>query len=309
MFLHERMVVGRLRQARHVWVFLVVYALLVALVLGPLERRTLLEGPRHLAVYARAQNFAAIRFNAVKGGILLAVWPFVAGFSPVTFVESGAFSMCCFALACRAAPDCAVRASCKLFWHRLFESVGLPTPTLVATSDATARCTVWTTGVPLGVRKPLRSMYGLGVNACSLCQFLQTPLPNQLLQERVDDPHEISYRICTLRTLRATSARAIFVMTLRGRKTRIALGRWRALRAFGARLATVHAARLPWAPLVGWDVMHDRRRGFVVLEGNLGGSFGFHAIPAPSDLGWVDGPMARAWIDEVRQADRAGLFR
>lgn len=295
-----------LRSVRHVWVYIIVYAVITLCVLDPIERRTLCEIPRYFGVYAQAQSLASIRSNVLKAGTLITVWPFVAAMPARIFVETGCFSMSCFALACRASPSRAIEASSKLFWRRIFEEGGVPVPKLIAVCDEASRCVVTRTDLKDGIRKPLRSMYAIGVAPCSLEDFEQTPIAGTLLEERMLDP--LCYRVCTLRTLRGTRVRSIFAMQIRGEGTRISPERWNRLRAFGKALATVHDARLEFAPLVGWDVMRDTSDGFVALEGNLGGSLGFHAIPTLSDLGRVDLDVANAWVYEVREAERAQLY-
>lgn len=293
-----------LRNLRHVWVYIVVYAVLLCF-MHPMDRRTLCESWKYFQVYSTAQNFASIHFNVVKAGILVAIWPFAAVMSAKVFVETGCFSMSCFALACRARSNGAIEASCKLFWRRIFEESGVPVPKLIAVCDETSNCTVVRNDLNSGMRKPLRSMYGIGVVPCSLDEFLKIPTRNSLLEEVMVNP--LSYRVCTLRTLRGTRVRAMFVMKLKG-DTRIPSRVWNDLLEFGRRLAKIHESRLQFAPLVGWDVMHDASNGFVALEGNLGGSLGFHAIPRSSDLGRVDPAIANAWVHEVREADRAQFY-
>lgn len=120
-----------------------------------------------------------------------------------------------------------------------------------------------------------------------------------------DQEKSRTYRLCTLNTNDSCRTISIFCMNLR--RSKIASAMWHRLCEHGKRLSALHVKRLPWAPLVGWDIMCDEK-GLVLLEGNLGGSVGLHLVPIPTRLGWVDRDTALRWRQEVRRAFHSNYY-
>ena len=296
---------------RHLRVFLLLYVVL-AVSMPVMEQSVLLQSFRKLGLYANLQNFATYRTNVVKASCLLTIWPYAVRFSPKFFVEMGCFSMSCFALACNAAPDMVREAVTKLYWYNLLREEGIRTPRLLAVSDRRGAVKVIETGVERGVRKPNRGMYANGVERATLEIFKNSPATDEILQEEIVDASGVegrTYRVCTLRGRRGCNVISIFIMTLSiGCTTSIPYGLWKRLCALGGQLTTVHDKHMPWAPLVGWDVMQSAD-GLFVLEGNLGGSVGLHIIPLPTRLGWVRDDVAKYWIETLRDAHHAGVYK
>lgn len=295
---------------RHVLIFAIVHAILMCCI-PRMERVVLERAVRMFPILSRAQNILGLPDNMVRASFLAIVWPFAVLAGPVVFVELGCFSMMCFALAARLRPDGVLRFRRKQSWRRLLRHHGIRTPTILAHIDKKGRVIADTPMIDAkicGVRKPERGMYGRGVRLESVADFLERRGRDEALEAEVVDVDGVrgrSFRVCTLNTRFGVRLIAIFTMTLRTSAS-IPIEHWRRLRDIGASLARVHGASLPWAPLVGWDVMIDAQ-GCVVLEGNLGGSVSMQFMSR--QLGVVDATNARQWIEAVRDAHRHGLYR
>lgn len=285
----------------HVFVYALVYAILL-LLMPRMERTLLLEARQQLQVYEAAQNFRDLYENVLKASLLATLWPFLSCAPSVVFVGLGCFSMSCFAVACRTDAARTIYAANKLYWHRVAQLHRLRTPTLYGVCDEHGVLRLYDADSKAGVRKPLRGMYGCGVYRDTLASFTRTCQPNELFQEEICDERGMAccYRVCTLNTGRRCRTVSIFCFS--PKTSSIPSGLWFDLCAYGKRLAALHAEQLPWAPLVGWDIMCDRR-GPVLLEGNLGGLFG-----GCDPTKWVNCDAARHWREEVRRSFHSDYY-
>jgi hypothetical protein len=290
---------------RHVVVYIIVYTILL-MIMPSMERSILLESCKNIQIYKSAQNFEFIYINVLKAGILLSVWPFVSCAPSVLFVETGCFSMLCFAIACRTDSKRTIQAANKLFWHKLANSHNFRTPELYGVCDEMGVLTMYDTSSEIGIRKPLKGMYAYRVKRDTAINFKQTCVANELFQEEIIDEHDTSrtYRVCTLNT--DHKCRTISIFCMNANHFKITSQMWADLCTYGERLASLHIDQLPWAPLIGWDIMRDKK-GFVLLEGNLGGNVGQH-LTCLTRLGWVNRDSARYWREEVRRSFHANYY-
>ena len=293
------------KKMRHLIVFLVVYGILVAL-LPHMELELLKNVRKNILLYAELQNFVQIRTNAIKACCLLCIWPFAVHAGPVMFVELGCFSMACFAIACLNDIDLVRRSTSKLFWHSFCNRHKIRTPGIIAWYDKASVLHISDRSKLVGVRKPDRGMYGLGVHREEFAKFCSKPVALDILQCEVTSSDDIagrSYRICTFRSRRrATRVISVFVITLR-KGASIDPRVWNKLVFFGTEvLSRLHDVEFTSVPLIGWDVMHDDSGELVVLEGNLGGSVGIHIVPFLSSIGSVDHVTASTWVNELRDS-------
>ena len=272
-------------------------------IMHPMDRALLFTAPKKLRVYRIAQNFREYGVNIFKAGALAALWPFITIGPKRLFVECGFFSMACFGVASSVSPRGVIQGASKLFWRKLAQEHRLRTPTLHAVSDKDGVCHIAHATAKPCVCKPVYGMYGRNVRRDTLENFARNCGPNEVLEGEILDAQgnrPLAFRVCTLNVHRRARVVTIFGMAFFGRRNHIDHSQWDRLRAHGRRLARVHQTRLPWAPLVGWDVVCDKRGRAVVLEGNLGGSLAF--------FGCLNAQLARRWVDDVRETWARGEY-
>lgn len=293
--------------ARPALVYLIVYALLAS-AMPEMERSLLCGAAFECSTYAQLQRLGEYKSNVLKAAYLLSLWPFCVAAGAVAFVESGCFSMACFALACRHDPKMASAGTSKLHWHRLFRKHAIPAPRIIAyrrRGEVVLRRRV-TCSTP-GVCKPDKGMYGSGVRRATFLDFLDLR-ESDIFQEEVVPPRAgrggATFRVCTFKC--RSGVRIISIFAVDRFDSTIYLDEWLKLKRIGRRLCRMHALELRSAPLVGWDVMIGAA-GCFVLEGNLGGSVGMHVIPSVSGL-HLDANVAGTWLADLREAEAAGCF-
>lgn len=275
----------------------------------PTERRVLCNAKSHLHVFKKAQNFEQFPFNKLKAALLITVWPFSNFFGSSFFVESGCFSMLCFAIACESNPKLSVRASHKMFWYNLFMKHRIPTPELFAYTDSDGNLTIKKNDQhENGVYKPMRGMYGHGVGTCSLHEFCARKESDEMFsQQIISNPPRRTFRICTLRTFSGVRVISMFFMTMKDQS--VSFNQWLTFEMIGKRLCRVHEEDVSFAPLVAWDTMLEASTGTIyLLEGNLGGNVNMHFVPFCTTAGPVRCSDAAKWLQDVRKSDMNKIY-
>lgn len=298
-----------LKTFRHILIYAIIYGILWCLI-PEMEREVLSSMPLLFDVVSKAQSMDKIRDNILRAAFLATAWPFLACAGPTIFVELGCFSMTCFSIAAQCNPQGVLNARHKTYWRSILREASLRVPPLMAWRDENGRLhrsrTRGRKDSIVGVHKPNDGMYARHVFLETLGDFCRCSMPSALLEEEIVDIDGVrcrSFRVCTLRTRRNVRVISIFVVTRKDPS--IPVKRWNQLVDIGDRLATIHANRVPWAPLIGWDVMIDKT-GPVILEGNLGGSVTMQLMNPRNPM--VSRDLARQWLDDLREAHRANVF-
>ncbi len=262
----------------HVYVFL--YVLLLK-ILPNMYSDVITSLPKHAHEYIIAQNFDKINVNVVKASLLLSSWPFLAILGPFMMVNSGAFSMLCFSIACRTNYTKTLEATSKIFWFNIFNAYSIPTPTIFAVNSA-GRIDMWRRidKASIGISKPDNGMYGHNVHEDTICNFCINSNEGEIFQEMITTckKNKCTFRLCTLNTIDSIRIISIFKMSICEDTTDISV--WKRIRSFGKKLINLHCKEFKFAPLVGWDILLRDNGSFVVLEGNLGGNVAMHLIPS-----------------------------
>lgn len=289
------------RLARRVLFYALLYAVCMAR-MGTLERRLMRDATKQYRSICRAQSLDVFPTNVIKAGVVAATWPILCCAPSSVFVETGFFSMLCFAVACSSSPNGTVAASSKLFWHKVGQHSHVRVPELYGVANRAGAVFV-ANGARgrSGVRKPLRGMYGWNVRRDTVANFV-LDARDELIQEEVAGMDcAKACRVCTLHSAQGCCVISAFFATGK----RVPSPVWSRIMETGRQLARAHESHVHWAPLVAWDLVVTDD-DIVMLEGNLGGALG---SPMCATVGWVADKTATSWRERVRTAAEAGFYR